>query len=154
MDNLNAAARSQTMAAIKSSGTRSTERRLRAFLVGHGIRGWGCQALDLPGKPDFIFNHEQVAVFADGCFWHACPQCCRMPQTNLIYWQKKIGANAARDRRISGELSALGWRVLRFWEHEIREDPLGVIRRIDKELKRDVGEQLGLDISGHYPVKP
>ena len=135
MDNVDAATRSRTMAAIRSAGTRSTETRLRAFLVAQRFRGWRCQALELPGKPDFVFDKERVAIFVDGCFWHGCPQCFRMPKTNETYWRRKISRNIERDRQVSEELAALGWQVVRIWEHEIQQEPLRVIQHIRKDLE-------------------
>ena len=32
----------------------------------------------LPGRPDLVFRKQRIAVFLDGCFWHACPQCSRL----------------------------------------------------------------------------
>jgi len=118
------------MAAIRSTGTRSTEWRFRAFLVRQGIRGWRCQAGDLAGKPDFVFGEDKVAVFVDGCFWHGCPRCCRMPASNREYWTGKINRNVERDRRVSDELTASGWSVVRIWEHEIRENPVAALQKV------------------------
>jgi DNA mismatch endonuclease (patch repair protein) len=38
------------------------------------------------------------------------------------WWAAKLAGNAARDRRADAVLSGLGWRVLRFWEHEDPDD--------------------------------
>ena len=37
-------------------------------------------------------------------------------------WAEKITRNIERDERINRELEALGWRVLRIWESEIKTD--------------------------------
>ena len=47
------------------------------------------------------------------------------------WWAEKLAANAARDRRTDTTLTFLGWRVLRFWEHE---DPDAVTDAICAEL--------------------
>jgi DNA mismatch endonuclease (patch repair protein) len=60
----------------------------------------------------------RVAVFVDGCFWHGCPQHCRMPTRNRSYWEAKIGRNRERDATISAALIQGGWTVVRVWEHE------------------------------------
>jgi DNA mismatch endonuclease (patch repair protein) len=36
----------------------------------------------LPGRPDIAFTSAQIAVFVDGCFWHACPDHGVMPKNN------------------------------------------------------------------------
>ena len=49
MDNVSRQVRSRTMAAVKSTGNRSTERVLRAHLVRGGFRGWRLHAKDVAG---------------------------------------------------------------------------------------------------------
>jgi G:T-mismatch repair DNA endonuclease (very short patch repair protein) len=66
-------------------------------------------------------------------FWHACLTCGHQPTANAAWWAEKLAANVARDRRTDALLAALGWRVLRFWEHE---DPDTVVDRICAELSR------------------
>jgi len=119
MDTLNKRERSRTMAAVRGKDTRSTERRLRAKLVAAGIRGWRCQVANMVGKPDFVFARKRVVVFVDGCFWHGCPKCYRRPSSRCSYWDAKVAANKARDRRVTRTLRRMGWRVVRIWEHEL-----------------------------------
>lgn len=106
------------MAAIRSKGNKDTELRLVSILRAHGITGWR-RHRPLPGKPDFIFPKQHLAVFVDGCFWHGCRWHCRMPQNNRRYWQNKIAGNIARDRRTTRLLRTQGWRVLRIWGHAL-----------------------------------
>ena len=122
------------MAAVRSSGNRSTERVLRAHLVRQGLRGWRLNAKDILGSPDFAFGEQRLAVFLDGCFWHGCARCCRIPAANRTYWVRKVERNRARDRRCSRELRRQGWTVLRIWEHELKRSPQAVMRRIRKAL--------------------
>lgn len=82
------------------------------------------------GKPDIVFVGAKVAVFVDGCFWHGCPLHAVRPKANAEFWQKKLDANIERDARVSIELEALGWTVMRFWEHEIKEELASVIARV------------------------
>ncbi|WP_448616983.1 DUF559 domain-containing protein [Modestobacter sp. URMC 112] len=51
-----------------------------------------------------------------------------------------MAANAARDRRTDAVLTFLGWRVLRFWEHE---DPDAVADAICAELAAGPGVRAG-----------
>lgn len=87
----------------------------------------------MPGTPDFCFRRERLAVFLDGCFWHGCRVCRRRPASNVAYWTAKIVRNRERDARVSSELRALGWRVLRIWEHELKS-PEAVIKRLRQRL--------------------
>src|SRR5271169_3288884 len=84
--------RSQIMASIRSQGNKSTELKLANILRVAGITGWR-RHQDLPGRPDFSFRRQRLAIFVDGCFWHGCRSHCRMPQNNNLYWQAKIGKN-------------------------------------------------------------
>ncbi|HSH60414.1 MAG TPA: very short patch repair endonuclease [Acidimicrobiales bacterium] len=84
----------------------------------------------LPGSPDLVFTSARLAVFVDGCFWHGCPEHYRAPKANADFWRAKVERNVSRDRRVDGELSASGWRVLRVWEHEIRADVPNVAARV------------------------
>lgn len=83
---------------------------------------------------DIVFTRHRLVVFVDGCFWHACPEHATAPKTNAEWWQEKLAANVARDRRVDRELSALGWTVRRIWEHE----PVQVaVERIASALAED-----------------
>ncbi len=126
--------RSAIMRAVKSQGGRSTERRLRAAMVSKGIRGWRVQASDLPGKPDFVFPKERLAVFVDGCFWHGCPKCYRRPHSSQDYWDQKVAANKSRDRRNRARLRRMGWRVAQIWEHEVAMNLTRTCRKLGEKL--------------------
>lgn len=95
------------------------ERRLRRAVWRSGIR-YRLRST-LPGRPDLVFRGARVAVFVDGCFWHGCPLHSTIPKTNRSFWLKKIQGNIERDRRVTSQLRAAGWTVLRFWEHEVNE---------------------------------
>lgn len=108
--------RSRNMSRIRSSGNKSTELAFVKIIRAAGISGWR-RNIQLPGKPDFVFRSHHLAVFIDGCFWHGCPRCYRLPKDNRRYWQTKVMSNRRRDRRASRLLRSREWRVLRFWEH-------------------------------------
>ncbi|MBK3632842.1 DUF559 domain-containing protein [Streptomyces sp. MBT97] len=76
----------------------------------------------VPGMPrrriDVAFPRAKVAVLIDGCFWHGCPLHATRPKSNAEWWRTKLDRNMARDRETTEHLTAQGWTVLRFWEHE------------------------------------
>lgn len=113
--------RSQVMARVKSTGNKVTEHKLIEIFRRNNVTGWR-RHLRLPGRPDFAFTEQRLAVFSDGCFWHGCPRHLRMPSSNRVYWLGKIARNQARDRGVTRKLRQLGWRVLRLWEHELRNE--------------------------------
>jgi len=123
------AKRSQVMSRIRGHGNKDTELALICLLRRHRITGWR-RHHNTFGKPDFVFPAAKVAVFVDGCFWHGCPKHASMPVGNRPFWQKKLAANKARDRRVNRTLRRLGWRVLRFWEHDIARHPARCVHRL------------------------
>lgn len=111
-------------AASKKSGTRC-ELLLRRSVSQLGLR-YRLTAKDLPGRPDLVFRKARVVVFCDGDFWHGRNLESRVAKLesghNAPYWVAKITANVARDRKQESELAASGWRVLRYWEADIKRD--------------------------------
>ena len=90
------------MAAVRATGNKATELRLAAILRAYDITGWR-RHQTLPGRPDFVFATERLAVFV------------------------------ARDRLTNFSLKKAGWRVLRVWEHSLKE-PSTVAHRIISRL--------------------
>ena len=119
MDTFSKTERSRIMASVRSRNTKSTELRFISILKSKGIAGWR-RNFTLSGKPDFVFPRLKIAVFIDGCFWHGCPRHCRMPSSNIHYWNDKIEKNKIRDKKITKALKIKGWQVIRIWEHEIK----------------------------------
>jgi DNA mismatch endonuclease, patch repair protein len=111
--------RSMNMAAIRSKDTKP-ELMLRKALHKEGLRYRVNNSL--PGRPDIVFCSKKVAVFVDGCFWHGCPKCYKEPATNQEFWKGKKEKNLSRDSEVNTKLKEKGWRVERFWEHEIYQD--------------------------------
>lgn len=126
------------MASVKSRNTKSTELRFISILKDKGITGWR-RNYPLTGKPDFVFPRLKIAVFIDGCFWHGCPSHCRMPSSNINYWNNKIEKNKIRDKKITKALKMKKWQVIRIWEHEIKTGELNrKLNRIKKIAQQDI----------------
>jgi len=111
------------MASVKSRDTKSTELKFISILKEKGITGWR-RNYQLTGKPDLVFPRLKIAVFIDGCFWHGCPSHCRMPSSNVKYWNNKIGKNKIRDKQITKALKMKSWKIIRIWEHGIKTGKL------------------------------
>ncbi len=127
------AVRSRMMAGIRGRDTRP-EMLLRRALHGRGLR-YRLHDRRLPGRPDIVFPKWQAVVFVHGCFWHG--HGCRLfrwPATRPEWWQEKIRANMARDKRNADALGAAGWRVLTVWECELRGDPAATVNRVQDFL--------------------
>ena len=132
-DRHTAAQRSYNMSRIRKFGNASTEQRMIRLFREYGIKGWR-RHLALPGCPDFTFRRQGVAIFVDGCFWHCCPTCNWVPKSNTAYWAKKLARNMARDRDANRGLIRSGWRVIRVWEHTLKNSPGRVAGRVLRAL--------------------
>lgn len=122
-DTLNPSERSERMSRVRSSGNKSTEFVVETKLVEEGFKGWEKHPKGLLGKPDFYFPNYQLAIFVDGCFWHACPVCNRRkPVQHGDFWNKKIEENRKRDNRQRRKLRKEGFHVMRIWEHELKQN--------------------------------
>jgi DNA mismatch endonuclease (patch repair protein) len=128
--------RSGVMSRIRGTGNKATELRMMEVFRASQIKGWRRHP-KLFGKPDFVFNHERVAVFVDGCFWHRHARCkfSYTPKSRIDFWVPKFAKNVARDRLVTRTLQRAGWRVVRIWECQLTEKKQGrVIRRLRTAL--------------------
>jgi DNA mismatch endonuclease, patch repair protein len=108
------------MRRIRSTGNKSTELALMRLLRKKKIVGWRRHAKVLGIRPDFAFRKSKVAVFVDGCFWHACDLHCKFERLPP-YWSKKVLLNWQRDHRQTTQLEHDGWKVVRVWEHDLKK---------------------------------
>jgi DNA mismatch endonuclease (patch repair protein) len=129
------------MARVKGSNT-SPERILRAALWRSGLR-YRLRARAPVARPDVVFPGSKVAVFVDGCFWHGCPYHYSRPRTREEFWSNKLISNVERDRKQTLQLEAMGWRVVRVWEHEIFGDIESVVEAVSMAVqgKPSTGER-------------
>jgi DNA mismatch endonuclease, patch repair protein len=127
--------RSAVMARIRSRGNKDTELVLMRLFRRHGISGWR-RHQDVFGRPDFVFRKFKLAVFVDGCFWHGCPRHATQPKNNRLFWRKKFLRNKARDQIVNRTLRRKKWRVVRIWEHDLRN----VERTMDR-IRREISKK-------------
>ncbi len=65
--------------------------------------------------PDIVFENEKVIIQCDGDYWHNYPD------------------GLDRDHHQDEILEKNGWKVIRFWEHEINDDIEGCLYRFELE---------------------
>ncbi|WP_223262810.1 very short patch repair endonuclease [Sphingobium sp. SCG-1] len=111
--------RRYNMSRIRSANTKP-ELVIRRALHAAGLR-FRLHDKSLPGSPDLVFHRHRCVVFVNGCFWHghAC-SLFRLPATRTEFWESKISANMARDRRSLSALHDQNWRTMIVWECSIR----------------------------------
>ena len=125
---------SYNMSQIRSKNTQ-LEKRLEEILKRTRLHYEKHYAV--PGKPDFVFPDMKIAVFADSHFWHGYrwAETKGEIKTNRGFWVEKIERNMKRDQEVNEILQKLGWWVIRFWEHEITNDPEGCLNKMMDAVK-------------------
>jgi len=116
-------ARSKLMSKIKAKNTKP-EILLRKELWKAGIR-YRNHITKLPGNPDIVNKKLKIAIFVDGEFWHGYNWAIKKTKikSNRDFWIAKIERNMQRDAENNEKLFSLGYKVFRFWEHEIKREP-------------------------------
>jgi DNA mismatch endonuclease (patch repair protein) len=132
MDNLTKEQRQKNMQRIRSSGTtpenivmRELQRRKIYFAKN---------VSSITGKPDIVFRRKKAAVFIDSDFWHGHPKRLIMPKSNIDYWRKKIERNIRRDKEVNKKLKKTGWKVLRIWEYDVKQNIDTCVNKILKVI--------------------
>ncbi|MCX5677415.1 MAG: very short patch repair endonuclease [Planctomycetota bacterium] len=127
--------RSRNMAAIRSRDTRP-ERIVRSLVHRLGYR-FRLHVRDLEGRPDLVLPRHRLAIFVNGCFWHAHRCRCgrRCPKTNSSYWRAKRLRNLARDQQVRKKLRRQGWVVLTVWECQTKD-----LHRLEQRLRKFLKE--------------
>lgn len=122
MDNHTPEQRRKNMQAVKSKGS-EIEKMLCKELWARGIR-YRKNVKSIIGKPDIAFKGKKVAVFCDSEFWHGYDWEHKSQEikTRRDFWIPKIERNMQRDREVNAALEAEGWKVIRFWGHELKKD--------------------------------
>lgn len=114
--------RSKFMGKIGGKNTKP-ELQFRKALWAAGYR-YRIDYKKLIGKPDIVLKKYKTAIFIDGEFWHGYNWEERKEniKTNRDFWIPKIERNLQRDREVNITLEALGFKVFRFWEREIKRN--------------------------------
>lgn len=131
---------SYNMSRIRSKNTQ-LERKLEEILKKTGLHYQ--KYYNIVGKPDFALPEFKIALFADSHFWHGYRwnETKKTIKTNKDFWINKIERNIERDREVNDALKKLGWKVIRFWEHQIVNNAEGCFTKIVGAIKnRQDGE--------------
>ncbi len=130
--------RSYNMSQIKGKNTKPEE-LVRKHLFSQGFR-YRKNDKRLPGSPDIVLPKYKSVIFVNGCFWHGHEGCRYFvwPKSNTEFWKNKIETNIVRDKKKTGELEALGWKVIVIWECELKSSNRDVtLERTVNEIKGD-----------------
>lgn len=67
-------------------------------------------------QPD-IFIEPSICIYADGCYWHGCEKCFDRNKFDAIQ-----RGHIVQDLLITQKLQNEGYKVLRFWQHDINKN--------------------------------
>ena len=128
--------RSQIMSKISGKET-EPEILVRKFLFRKGFR-YRKNDKRYPGTPDIVMPKYKTVIFVHGCFWHG--HNCRagkLPETRKEFWQNKIDANIARDKKNRQDLEKLGWKVLVIWQCELKNKKIRAekLKEIEQKIQ-------------------
>ena len=147
--------RAANMRANRRTGTKP-EMALRRALHGRGYRYRKDFRLDLADgrrvRPDIVFTARKVAVFVDGCFWHACPEHGSKPKNNEWYWSPKLLRNVERDKLNDDALTTAGWTVIRLWEHVPLNDAVATLVTALGAPRHTTPEALTTPLTPNHPA--
>lgn len=138
MDSVDKETRSRIMRSIKGKDSK-LERGFYSLLSSKGIKGLDLHPSDVYGRPDLVHREAKIAFFLDSCFWHGCPEHCRMPHSNVNYWKQKIERNKKRDALVAKKLRENGWLVLRIWEHSLSKE--ADLEELPKKISNLISER-------------
>jgi DNA mismatch endonuclease, patch repair protein len=129
----------QPLPTSRTGGGTRPERRLEAALRAAGAPEWEREPEDF-GRADFVWRHVKpspIAVYVDGCCWHACPlhgRTTRAAGHGLSAERTRMQAMKDRVRRDA--MRAAGVNVIALWEHEVDLDPGRCARKVLEALRR------------------
>lgn len=86
----------------------SIELKMKSLLDGMKVHYLQQHSLEKIAIVDFYLPEHKLVIQCDGCYWHGCS--IHYPQYSRL--QEK-------DKEQDSKLTALGYKVIRFWEHEI-----------------------------------
>lgn len=124
------------MATIKGKGTKP-EIEFRKELWKAGIR-YRVNYTRLPGRPDISNKVLKFVVFIDGEFWHGFnwEEKKLKIKTNRDFWIPKIERNMQRDHSYNLKLKEMGFKVFRFWGHEVKKELDKCVSHVVRHIKK------------------
>lgn len=89
------------------------EKRAMSALMRDGVRFMATgQGRNLEFHADFLVPGLKIAIFIDGCYWHACPR--HFPHDPA--GQRRTRPSRVADRDRSRAVRQSGWIPFRIWE--------------------------------------
>lgn len=127
--------RSKQMSKIRGKDTKP-EIKFRKALWHLGYR-YRKNYKKLIGKPDIVLQKYKTVIFIDGEFWHGYQWNEKKGKikSNRDFWIPKIERNIQRDKEVNRALKEKGYKVFRFWQHEIKKQLHSCLSEVIKHLE-------------------
>ena len=78
---------------------------------------------------DAVIEEYKIVIFSDGCYWHGCPAHKK--------GFKKLAKRQAIDKSQTIYLEKCGYKVFRFWEHEIKKDVKACVDQVESYINEE-----------------
>lgn len=126
----------------------SIELKLQELLISKNISfaSQKCISLDNTFTKVDIFIEPNICIFADGDYWHA--NLIKFKLSDKIRGGLTMEQKRDKDKSINNLLLKRGYRVLRFWESDIRHDFQLVIDKLEEVVSLIVKPELCSEV---YP---
>lgn len=134
-DKISPEKRSKVMSKIRSKNTKF-EKDFIVELRKNVPRHFDTHVRTIKGNPDIVFKSLKVCVFLDSDFWHGWQYPRWKHLMKNEFWREKIARNRERNRETTSYLRRNGWKVLRFWEHQIKQNKQALIEQIKCQVQQ------------------
>lgn len=127
--------RSKQMSKIRDKDTKpEIQFRKALWYLGYRYRK---NYKKLIGKPDIVLQKYKTVIFIDGEFWHGYQWNEKKGKikSNRGFWIPKIERNIQRDEEVNEALKEKGYKVFRFWQHEIKKQLHSCLSEVIKHLE-------------------
>ena len=99
----------------------------------------GCQqTFGISKQTTDFFIGRMIAFFCDSEFWHGYDW--ENKKNNIKsrrdFWWPKIEKNMQRDKKVTEQLTAEGWLVIRFWGDEIKNQPIRCADIVEEAIRK------------------
>lgn len=94
------------------------------------------------GKPDYGCKRLKMVLFADGSMWHGGKQYQKQKGTVNEKIKARVERQMERDKEVTKTWEDMGWKVVRYWEEELK-DWRAIGERLSEEIW-DRAEELGI----------
>ena len=133
-DKLSVSRRSALMSRIRSKNTRFEKLFIQKLKKASPLR-FTTNDYSVRGTPDIVFPGSKVCVFLDSDFWYGWQYPRWKHRLKNDFWRNKIADNRKRDIKNTKYLRRKGWKVLRFWEHQMRPSSENFARQVISVIK-------------------